>query len=320
MINPELITDIRSHINKLLINAIDNEENKILIDDLHQLFTDISGVSGNELDIQNSTAIRTAKGMALSLNHAALCLVDYKRTTLFLKGFVKAIKDKQNQFPNKKIEILYAGCGPYAPFFNLIVPLFSPEEISFTLMEINSNSLGLAIHIIESLQFTPYVKNCYTADAITCALPEPEAFDILFSETLDAVLYRESYVPIMANLLAQLPKNVTVIPHNVSLIVSNGSKVHSKTIFDTRESIKTIKDHTQLPEALPTFKISLSDFSSNIITIDTVVNVYDNLILKRGESSLSIPLEFHLKPNSNNTTVDFTYHLEPQIELKISYS
>jgi|GEM_PF-2950286 len=83
MINPELIKDIKCHVNKLLVNNLDNEENKVLISDLHQLFTNITGVSGNELDIQNSIAIPTAKGMALPLNHAALCIVDYKRTTLF---------------------------------------------------------------------------------------------------------------------------------------------------------------------------------------------------------------------------------------------
>jgi len=165
------------------------------------------------------------------------------------------------------------------------------------LLEINSSSLNLVIHIIESLGLNCYIKNCFTADAITYFVPNPESFDILFSETVNAALYRESYVPILANLLAQLPKEITVIPQNVSLTISDPSEnksISTKTIFNTREAIKTIKNHTQLPKILPPYKIPLSAFNNlKFATIDTAVNVYNDLTLKKGNPPYPFLLSFN---------------------------
>ncbi|MGK0387006.1 MAG: hypothetical protein ACI849_001626 [Patiriisocius sp.] len=59
-------------------------------------------------------------GIALSSQHAIDCLHDILRTTRFIKGVYLAILDAQKQFPNTRLEIVYAGCGPVA---TLILPL-----------------------------------------------------------------------------------------------------------------------------------------------------------------------------------------------------
>jgi len=50
--------------------------------------------------------------------------------------------------------------------------------------------------------------------------------------------------------------------------------------------------------------------------IDTEVHIYDDLMLQRGESSLTIPYEMTLENPAKSEKIIFTYHMEPQVELK----
>ena len=50
--------------------------------------------------------------------------------------------------------------------------------------------------------------------------------------------------------------------------------------------------------------------------IDTEVHVYKDIWLDRNESSLTLPLEMKLEHPFLKKSMIFTYHLEPEIELK----
>ena len=204
------------------------------------------------------------------------------------------------------IKICYAGCGPYAPFVTLIAPLFQPEEIQFSLLEINKNSVKSAKKLIEGLKLSNYINEFYTADAVTFQVPNANSFHILISETLDAVLYRECYVPILFNLLPQFNANITLIPENVILHLSFLDKVENSTdykeydgdgILDVRESVATFSNSGSIPSQLPDVKVDLAILNTNCekIIIDTKVHVYDDIWLYRNESSLTIPLEIALE-------------------------
>ena len=113
----------------LLDPDIEQAHQEAIIDRIHELFSEIvivSGFDGHE-DWQND--VETSSGMAISVNEAARCLLDYRRTGQFLRGFHKAILEAQRRFPGETIEVLYAGCGPYAPFFTLVVPMFPPGAV-----------------------------------------------------------------------------------------------------------------------------------------------------------------------------------------------
>ena len=237
-----------------------------------------------------------------------------------MTAFIQAIKDKQEQFPGEIIRIFYAGCGPYATFVTLIAPLFSPDEIQFSLLEINKDSLNQAERLIENLQFTKYISAYYHSDATTFRISQPETFHILFSETLDALLYRECYVPILWNLLPQLPKDITVIPENVSvnLYFKEGDiETFSATVFNTREALK--KDITDLPEQFESVIVDLSNASKyDRILLETDVKIYKDQKLERNESSLTLSLEMEIEKPVTYQSVAFTYQMQPQIELKLA--
>lgn len=313
-----------------LLNTLDPVETESIIHKIYEHFSTITNISGYGTEIKHLAAVPTASGMALSLNHAAQCLLDYKRTVRFLRGIVTAILDKQKEFPNQKITVFYVGCGPYAPFITLVAPLFSSEEVEFSILEINTDSLELAKKLILALGLQEYIKEYYLADAVTFTIPSPDAFHILFSETLDAVLYRESYVPIVYNMLPQLAENTIVIPENVLLTMrfrtykenenaerSLLEEEHPRKIFDTREAIASLLPSTTTPSLFPAVRFNLkSNTKYHSVVIDTKVSIYKDLYLTRGESSLTLPCEISLENSSKFSSVVFTYRLQPQVELQ----
>ncbi|MFK7908890.1 MAG: hypothetical protein AB8B69_27425 [Chitinophagales bacterium] len=298
-----------------------------VLKEIHQYFQEITQISGFSHEISHLAAVPTASGMALGLNHAAQCLLDYKRTVQFLQGMVTAIRDKQKEKPGETIRIFYAGCGPYAPFITMIAPLFEPTEIQFSLLEINNSSLLSAKKLISGLNLSDYLQDSYLADAVTFKVPNPDSFHILFSETLDALLYRESYVPILWNLLPQFQKNIVLIPENVCLELSTLTTItnqneaieehHIGRIFDTRENLTRYFEEDKLPPHFPSQQFILKNTShQESIILDTLVFVYKQYGLKRGESSLTLPCQMQLGEETKGKTISFTYHLKPQIELK----
>jgi hypothetical protein len=315
----ETIIDLKGLVTSLIDPQINPNYAEKIINKIHEYFSEVTQVSGQGSDINHLYSVPANTGMALSINHAAQCLLDYKRTIKFLNAFVQAINDKREQFPGEVIRVFYAGCGPYATFVTLIAPLFNSDEIQFSLLEINKDSLCQAEQLIENLKLTKYIKACYLSDATTFEIPQPETFHILFSETLDALLYRECYVPILWNLLPQLPNDITVIPENVSvnLYFKKGDKeTFSTTIFDARKAVKN--DFDALPEQFESVIIDLSNSAKyDRILLETDVKIYKNIKLERNESSLTLSLEMEIEKPMTYTFVAFTYHTQPQIELKL---
>ncbi|CAM1359393.1 conserved hypothetical protein [Tenacibaculum sediminilitoris] len=319
--------DIKEKVLTLLKDTTTQNESENLINEIHVYFKELIQLTGFDNSIEHLAAVDTVKGKALGLNHAAQCLLDYKRTVQFLKAMVTAIKEKQQKHPNETIRIFYAGCGPYAPFITLIAPLFTSEEVQFSLLDINSKSIQYAKNLILELSLSNYVMDYYNADAVMFDIPEAEKYHILFSETLDALLYRECYVPILFNLLPQLPQDVSVIPENVlvkmSLAVDLISDPKHKfieidTILNVREAVSSNKN-TIIPIQLPNKKVAVNSINIeryNYLILDTLVHVYNDIWLTRSESSLTLPLEMHIEHPINFGAIVFTYLMDSNIELK----
>ena len=316
----DTVIDLRVLSRKLLDSHLEDEEAKIIIDEIYAHFKEITSISGYDSDISKMIALPARKGMALSVNHAAQCLLDYHRTRKFLKGFYAAIVDKQKDYPNETIQIFYAGCGPYAPFLTLIASLFNPEEIQFSLLEINKDSLEKAELLIERLELTNYVTACFLSDATTFKIKKPNQYHILFSETLDALLYRECYVPILWNLLPQLPPETAVIPENVKIDLyfkERNNEVFDSTIFDVRKRVKTYLPFSLLPGEFKSTIIPLNNKDKyDKLLLTTEVQIYKEHNLTRDESSLSKSLEIQIEKPITHKAVYFTYYTSPNMELK----
>ena len=297
--------------------------------EVHAHFEALTEISGFDQELTHLAAVNTSKGRALGLNHAAKCLLDFNRTVKFLKAMVKAIRTKQSEHPGASINVLYAGCGPYAPFVTLVAPLFSAEEVQFDVLDVNEKSIVSAKRLIEGLALTDYVKGYFVADATTFQVPSAEKYHILFSETLDALLYRECYVPILFNLLPQLADDIALIPENVlvslhvlSLPITDPNHVETMVtdVIDAREAVNA-HDGPSIPVQLPDKRVSLGSLdmdNQHSLLFDTRVHVYDDIWLDRSESALSLPLELKFDQPVNEKTLVVTYHMGTSIEMKCS--
>lgn len=325
------ISDIKKLTSYLLEDSISQVEAEKSLNEIHAHFQQITEITGYDFQIEHMAAIPAAKGKALGLNYAAQCLLDYKRTIKFLKAIFSVIIEKKKKQPRKLIKVFYAGCGPYAPFVTLVAPFFKPDEVQFSLLEINKSSVASAKKLINSLKLSNYIKDFNIADAVTFKVPNSNSFDILISETLDALLYRECYVPILFNLLPQFNKEIVLIPENVLINLSflpsskkqSGSKEYDAgNVLNVRESFSTYATLDLIPSKLPDKKIDITLLDMNIyerFLLDTKVHIHGDIWLYRNESSLTIPLESEIvKPFQNNSII-FTYFIDPEIELRYRF-
>ena len=88
-----------------------------------------------------------------------------------------------------------------------------------------------------------------------------------------------------------------------------------KCVFDTRKSLSSLAPNTSTLPQFPSKKFELEANCKSIV-LDTEVQIYDTWQLNRGESSLTLPYEISLQNSSNHNNIVFTYHLQPQVELK----
>src|SRR5688500_14408138 len=59
-------------------------------------------------------------GLAIASSDAGICVKDAVRTAMLLRGIEAAIDTLRGRFPNEKLEVVYAGSGPFAA---LVIPL-----------------------------------------------------------------------------------------------------------------------------------------------------------------------------------------------------
>ena len=187
------------------------------IESVKRLSAFFSGISNAHLKNESTNEITLNGGIALSTAHAADCLDDYLRTARFIKGTYAAIKDVVNRFPGERINILYAGCGPYATILLPLLPLFSKDEISVTFLDINETSLVSVKSILTDLDLIGYAREIIKNDAITYEYDKALSLHMVVSETMFNALTREPQVAITANLAPQMVEGGILIPQAIGL-------------------------------------------------------------------------------------------------------
>ena len=84
--------DIQSLSQKLINPSTSLNEAKDILNTLYNHFDTLIALSSYQNDIRYLAAVPTASGMALSLQHAAACFLDYQRTTLFFTRICSSYK------------------------------------------------------------------------------------------------------------------------------------------------------------------------------------------------------------------------------------
>lgn len=205
------------NISQSIINSKNINEEFLFAKQLSDFFNQFH-FSINE-SIQQQSKIETIinGGIALSSVDAASCLDDPLRTVRFIKGAYLAIKELFTRFPGQKINILYAGCGPYAALLLPALPFVNKEHIRITLIDINISSIQSVKELLAILDLQDYVHDIVLANAVTYKHPEAQPLHLVISETMFHALIREPQVAITANLAPQIIKNGILLPKEIKL-------------------------------------------------------------------------------------------------------
>ena len=188
--------------------------------DLYALFNDIGGrpqdiVGPEAFTWQQET--RLAAGMAINPFSAATCLLDDLRTRAFAGGVRDAIKAAQEQYPGERIEVLYAGTGPFAPLALLQTPFFGSDEVRFTLIDIHPAALACQAQIISVLGLEPYIEATIQADATQWQPPGGKKYHIAVAEVMERGLITEPQVAVTQMIANHLRSDGFLVPERIDL-------------------------------------------------------------------------------------------------------
>jgi hypothetical protein len=256
----------------------------------------------------DQTEIVLKGGIALSFDHAADCLLDYHRTARFIKGTYLAIQELLLRFPDQKINILYAGCGPYATILLPILPLFKANQLQVTLIDIHPESIKSVKELFATLHLLSFVDCISVQNAISYRYPSAN-LHMVISETMFHALLSEPQVAITRNLAPQLVNGGIFIPEEVTVeavttsiskepFLSNNSVAVVATVTErsliaklfslTKNSAQSVSFYNQEYHS-PWFKVPIFQNSSPDICLFTHVKIFKTLELGLSESLITNP-------------------------------
>lgn len=338
---------LRSKLTKITKDLIREDipfvQQKKLADELFELFA-----SAVELDLdkeENRTNIYTEGGKAISVFEAALCTKEFARTRKFLIGIQRCILEAQKKFRGETIRIFYAGTGPFATLMLPMTTLFSPEEVQFTLLEINEQTLACLETVIELFAAKPYVEEIIHADACTYQLKEKGKHHILITETMQQALKNEPQVSITLNLLPQMKLDSYLIPERI--VVNLGVIDLRRDLERMQGNLEAVSDYyLEIGNVLDFNKKTVTEILENrqgnpfkntfecnsvnclpsldkrffAVYLMTEICVFGDCWLKPYESSLNLPFKISRETQlvTGNHRLDFYYEMDkkPQIKWK----
>ncbi len=323
-----MIAEIRKNTRQLL----DCEDDFFIMKNsaykLYQIFSEISGIY---FENNQDDHIELETGRALSPSTAAHCLVEFKRTAIFLRGIKKAI-DQKNAESKLPIKILYAGSGPYASLITPLLTLFNDDQVKITLLDINEASLEAVKSLITALQLQNYIEEYVLADATKYKFNK--AYDIVVSETMQACLENEPMVHIMNNLIPQMKDDAIFIPEEIYL----DFYLSDRNLFNERILAKNIGKDIEYKKFVDHFiklnKYSLNalgnkktliipEYSANFkeLILDTFITVYNEEKLKERECSLNCSRQFYDLSVQKIEAAEFylDFKAKPKIRCKVLF-
>jgi predicted RNA methylase len=280
---------------------------------LHDFYAGITGVTAEHTSDQN---VFLPTGKAISPGQAANCLLDIRRTAVFLRGIRKAILQLQQELNGAPVHILYAGCGPYATLLTPLTTIFRLEDVRFHLMDVNQQSVTAAEMLYKQLNATNYVEEFICADASTYQLTQP--MHLVICEAMQSALAREPQVSIMLNLIPQIATRARFIPESITIgayLTDGEQEMQGYMVGGSQPQRKHLQDifvigRNELPSLAP-FELTIPDYvtSQDELQLFTQIDVYDDERLDVYNCGITLPLKVMDVGGKAGKKVRFEYQI-----------
>jgi hypothetical protein len=185
--------------------------------EMHMLLSRISGMDLDGTASDDSRETILPAGKAISPQDAARCVLDYARTTKFLRGVRAAIDEGQRRFPGEILHVFYAGCGPFAALLLPLATVLRPDRVQFTLVDIHPRSLQHVRRIVKALHLSAFIREYLECDATVYDHGQRSPIHILVIESLQKALAKEPQVALAMNLVPQMSPSGILIPERITL-------------------------------------------------------------------------------------------------------
>lgn len=202
---------------ELLSDQEDDDRLETAARALYSLCASVTGIDEASSRTGDSDGTGLPDGKALSPRDAARCVLDFRRTSRFLRGIHAAILEARKRFPGTTVEILYAGCGPFAPLALPLTTRFSSTEIRFTLLDVHQRSLDAARLAFRAFGAAGFVRDYVRCDATSYRHPTSRDLHVVVVEAMQAALAEEPQVAITLNLAPQLRPGGIFIPESIAV-------------------------------------------------------------------------------------------------------
>lgn len=275
------------------------------IEQLKAEFTRTTGVAIGNIE---KPILETEKGIVVSIEQAAHCLIDLARTTQFLRGIYQAIQDKLKTQSN--VRILYAGCGPYATLISPLTTQFQSSQLSITLVDINNESIQSVHKLIKTWNIEEYVNDVISADLTDSELHFDRSFDIIISETMQFALRNECQVPITRNLIRFLKPEGLFIPEGVTIdacLVDSASSEHSKSKPKLKLGRVYDLNSKKVPEENLSTILKVPETRYKLLQLFTEIRVYKDTVIEAYDSGLTMPYYIDHFNKSKPAQIKFQY-------------
>ncbi|MFT6266691.1 MAG: hypothetical protein ACJAWS_002854 [Oleiphilaceae bacterium] len=188
------------------------------LDDFSQQCSQVTNITPNPTFSAWAKDIFLDQGVAINPEAAAYCIKDYQRSIMFIRGVHAAITEILIHSSNRPVNILYAGCGPFA---TLLIPLLGKywhdnlnlSRLNISLLDIHQTSLD-SVNLLLN-HFKVCTKNISLVHADACTYQHPLMLNLIIAETMQKSLEQEPQFAVTANLAPQLQDGGIFIPEKI---------------------------------------------------------------------------------------------------------